>query len=232
MADLKNRRHLFFDLDDTLWDFDKNSGKVLHELFHEYELAQKLTVDFNVFHTHYKKVNLQLWTKYYRREIDKQYLRHERFHEVFRHFGYDNYTENLAITEEYLSRAPHGTCLMPGCTDVLDYLKEKYTLHIITNGFKEIQHIKIKGCGLGAYFKNIIISEEYELVKPDEKIFRLSESLAGCSKDECVMIGDSYESDIAGALNAGWEAIHFTAHPVPHSNVRVIDDLQQLKNIF
>ena len=210
MANLRNKQHLFFDLDDTLWDFQKNSAIVLEQLFSEFELRDKLKTDFSSFLENYKKVNLAFWSDYYKRKIDKQFLRNQRFHETFKLFNYDNYGENLLITEQYLTRAPKGNFLKDNCLEVLDYLKGNYQLHIITNGFKEIQHIKLDGTGIRKYFKNIIISEEHDLVKPDEKIFRLAERLVNTSSESCVMIGDSLESDIEGALNAGWEAIYLS----------------------
>jgi putative hydrolase of the HAD superfamily len=231
MSYLKKKRHLFFDLDDTLWDFQKNSSLVLEQLFNEFELNRKLNTDFDTFLANYKRINLEFWSRYYKKQINKEYLRNHRFNCTFKEFGYDNYPENLVITEEYLGRAPKGNHLKEGCIDVLEYLKDNYNLHIITNGFKEVQHIKIDGCGLRPYFKNIIISEEHQLVKPEKEIFLLGEKLAAAQKNECVMIGDSFESDIEGALNAGWEAIHFNEKPIK-PQIKTISKLSELKNLF
>lgn len=232
MATLKNKRHLFFDLDDTLWDFEKNSALVLEQIYGEFELNKKLSVDFETFLARYKEVNLALWSKYYRREIDKAYLRNHRFNETFKLFGYDNYTENLEVTDIYLTQSPKGTMLKDGCHETLSYLSQKYNLHIITNGFKEVQHIKMEGSGIKHFFEHIIISEEHGLVKPDEKIFRLAENLASTSKEHCVMIGDSFESDISGAMNAGWEAIHLSTQRNEGFDGPVIENLSSLKNYF
>jgi putative hydrolase of the HAD superfamily len=224
-------KHIFFDLDDTLWDFEKNSSAVLQDLFSEYNLTQKLNVDFHQFHSKYKQINTELWRKYYKGEIDKQFLRNHRFNETFKEFAYNNYNENLEITEHYLNRSPHGTHLKKDCLDVLNYLKPKYQLHIITNGFKEVQDIKINNSGLKKFFSQIIISEEHQLTKPNEKIFRLSESLANCKKEDCVMIGDNLESDIEGALSAGWKAIWLTDTPID-GRFHQIEGLNQLKEFF
>lgn len=219
-------------MDDTLWDFEKNSGHVLQQLFLEFELTGKLKTDFNNFHSTYKKTNTQLWLQYAKKEIDKSYLRNHRFNLVFKQFDYDNYDENLIITDHYLNRAPNGRHLKDGCIDVLDYLKQNYQLHIITNGFKEIQHIKIDGCGLRDYFSNIIISEEHNLTKPDEQIFRLAENFAGAKKEECIMIGDNFKSDVEGALNAGWDAIYFSESHSAEYTGRFIRELTELKLLF
>jgi putative hydrolase of the HAD superfamily len=230
--DLTNKKHLFFDLDDTLWDFEKNSGHVLEQLFLEFDLADKLKTDFSTFHSTYKKTNLQLWIEYSKKEINKEYLRNHRFNLAFKQFNYDNYNENLVITEHYLERGPKGKHLKDGCIDTLEYLNKNYHLHIITNGFKEVQAIKIDGCGLRDYFKNIIISEEHNLSKPEEKIFRLAETFADAKTEECVMIGDNFESDIVGALNAGWEAIYYTEQKPESYSGRHILNLADLKKLF
>ncbi len=224
-------KHIFFDLDDTLWDFEKNSGIVLAQLFNEYRLNEKLNVSFESFHSTYKEVNAIFWTKYYKKEIDKKFLRNNRFYETFKRFSYDNYEENIEITEHYLDRSPHGTHLKTGCFETLDYLKNKYQLHIITNGFKEIQHIKLNRSGLQSYFSKVIISEEHGLTKPDEKIFRLAENMADCSKTECVMIGDNFESDIEGALGAGWKAVWLTEKK-SGGDFHRIEKLTQLKEFL
>lgn len=227
------KKHLFFDLDDTLWDFEKNSQIVIRELFDEFVLETKLNTDIDSFLAAYKTINLGLWSKYYKKEINKQYLRNHRFNLAFQHFGYDNYNENLLVTEQYLARAPKGSFLKEGCVEVLNYLQQKgYGLHIITNGFKEVVDIKMDTSGLRSYFSHIIISEEHELTKPDEKIFRLAERYANTEAWHCVMIGDSFESDIVGAKKAGWEAIYFTANNPEDFKGRVINKLEELRAIF
>lgn len=232
MVNLKHKTHLFFDLDDTLWDFEKNSSLVLRDLFVEFELDQKLNTDFDGFYAAYKKINHHLWSLYYTKQIDKAYLRNHRFNEAFKLFNYDNYSENLVLTDHYLERSPKGKLLKEGCVDILNYLKPKYHLHIITNGFKEVQDVKMKGSGITHYFKNIIVSEEHALTKPDEKIFRLAEGFANTQKEECVMIGDNYDSDIVGALNAGWEAIYFSENNEINYEGHLIKQLHDLKKMF
>jgi putative hydrolase of the HAD superfamily len=224
----QNVKHIFFDLDDTLWDFERNSSNVLQGLFSEYNLSAKLNTDFETFHTTYKKINNELWSLYNKKEIDKQYLRNNRFNIAFNEFSYSNYKENLEVTEHYLARSPYGKHLKEGCMETLDYLKEKYQLHIITNGFKEVQNIKIDACGLRNYFSCIVISEEHKLTKPDVEIFRLAETLANCTKEECVMIGDNFESDIMGATGAGWKSIYFGKESQEIKSISRLTDLIDL----
>lgn len=230
-SDLKTRKHLFFDLDDTLWDLEKNSSLVLQQLFLEFELETKLKVNFQDFDSTYKSTSLQLWDQFYKKEIDKQYLRNHRFNLTFNRFGYDNYEENLVITEYYRQRAPRGTVLKEGCIETLNYLKQNYTLHIITNGFKDVQDIKIDSCGLRHYFSNIIVSEDHQLLKPDKAIFRIAETLADTNHEHCVMIGDNFECDFQGALKAGWEAIYFGDVEDTFEGKR-IKGLAELRTIF
>jgi putative hydrolase of the HAD superfamily len=230
MSRFSGKRHIFFDLDDTLWDFQANSDKVLAELFSEFDLAEKLNTDFETFRLKYREVNLDLWSQYYRRLIDKNYMRTQRFNLVFASFNYNDHEENLLISRQYTERAPKGNAVREGCYEILSYLSKKYKLHIITNGFREIQHIKIDACGLREYFSQIIISDEHDLVKPEEKIFRLAESLSNARREECVMIGDSYESDIVGAKNAGWEAIYLKHHFDQERDCLTISTLDELRD--
>lgn len=209
MTQFKDIKHIFFDLDDTLWDFERNSSGVLQQLYHEFELKDKLRVEFADFHIQYKTINSDLWKQYNRGSISKQELRNNRFHNTFRSFHYDNFEENMRMTEEYLLRSPHGTHLHEGCHEVLSFLQSKYKLHIITNGFSEVQSIKLKNCNLSSYFNEIIISEVHRVNKPDLRIFRISEELTGAKPQECLMIGDNYETDIEGASAAGWNTLWF-----------------------
>lgn len=223
--------HVFFDLDDTLWDFETNSDRVLMQLFKEFDLDKKLNSSFTDFIQVYKEINAQLWRKYSLKEITKEELRNNRFEFTFQKFEYSNYNENLELTHHYLARAPHGKTLKEGCLDILEFLSKKYQLHIITNGFKEIQDIKLNGSGLKPFFKNIIISEEHNLSKPDPAIFKLAEKLAGANTNECIMIGDNKENDVDGALRSGWKAIYY--HPVKHPDVpHQIVHLLELKELL
>ncbi len=232
MQNLRHKKHIFFDLDDTLWDFQSNSERVLGELFHEFNLNKKLNSELSEFLKEYKRVNLLFWSLYGQGKIDKVYLREQRFRETFKKFNYDNESDNMLITRAYLSRAPKGSTLKEGCLDILNYLKPKHQLHIITNGFSEIQSVKIASGGIRDYFQHIIISEEHGLYKPDARIFRLAENLCGADPKECVMIGDNLENDVQGAINAGWAAIHLDNENSTTGKIPSIKKLPELKNFF
>lgn len=226
--------HLFFDLDNTLWDFDKNSKAVLEQLFSENNFESKLSVDFKTFHDFYYKKNDELWHLYYFNKIKKEELRYKRFHDTLLNFGMDNLQLSKAIAEDYVKISPYSKHLKEGCIEVLDHLSSDYHLHIITNGFAEVQDIKIDNCGLRKYFKAIIISEEHGFTKPHVDIFRLGEKLANTTADNCIMIGDNWVSDIEGAVGAGWKAVYYSETPKSesHPNISFINSLHDLKTIL
>lgn len=226
-------KHLFFDLDNTLWDFDRNSKTVLENLFNSANLSTKLNTDFTTFHDFYYKKNDELWHLYYFNKIKKEELRYKRFYDSFLNFGYDNLQLSKNMAEEYVKISPYSRHLKEGCMEVLDHLRARHQLHIITNGFAEVQNIKIDTCGLRPYFKSIIISEEHGLTKPHVDIFRLGEALANTTSDKCVMIGDNWVSDIEGAVGAGWKAVYYGDNPkANHPSVSFIRSLQELKEII
>jgi putative hydrolase of the HAD superfamily len=231
MVHLKKKKHLFFDLDDTLWDFEKNSSAALSVLYDKYQLRQKLNAELPEFLQVYYTINLQLWQQLYRRQITRDLLRDARFEKTFQYFNYQSATDHLLISSDYLKIAPLGTLLMKDCLPTLTYLQTNYHLHLITNGFAETQQIKLDNCGLRPFFKTIIISEEHQTVKPELAIFRIAESLANATAEECVMIGDNLESDIEGAKNAGWEAIYFSEKNSNFSG-HAISGLAELQMIF
>ncbi len=219
-------------MDDTLWDFQSNSEAVLKELFNEFEFQNKLKCDVSEFLEEYKKINFKFWSLYAKGSITKAELRENRFQTTFKRFGFESEHDNLAVSQAYIARAPLGKKLKADCVEVLEYLKMNYKLHIITNGFKEIQHVKIKSAQIGKYFDKIIISEEYALCKPDARVFRLAESLSGATNKNSVMIGDHLENDVLGALDAGWKAIHLdNENSNAHSGDRILQ-LKELKQIF
>ena len=227
--------HLFFDLDNTLWDFDLNSYQVLQNLYGDLDLKNKLSVDFDSFHAFYKRKNDELWQMYYKQQIQKSELRYKRFHDSFLNFGLDDIELSKYLSEEYVRISPYSKALKPGTVETLDALSKKHQLHIITNGFKEVQNIKIDNCGLRPYFKEVIISEEHGLTKPNIEIFRLAQNRASATKEECVMIGDNWVSDIEGALGAGWKAVFYHVNEkalFEHKNLQVINHLIELKEII
>lgn len=230
---MKNYSHIFFDLDNTLWDFDRNSAEVLEELFHKYKLLDLGVPSFEVFLDKYKNRNEMMWEQYRLGKIDKVTLRDKRFSLTFWDIGLDAELAPVELSEEYIKISPTKKNLFPHAHEVLSVLKEKYTLHIITNGFEEAQHIKLKSADLTKYFSNIIISEHTGYKKPDVRIFQYASESVNASAKDCLMIGDGLVVDILGAKDAGWDTVYFNPAKIPHNEkptfeITSLDTLRQI----
>lgn len=205
-------KHLFFDLDRTLWDFERNSHETLEELFMEFELAQRLNTGAEDFIENYKRINEELWGRYRVGAISKEDLRKTRWRATFAHFCYENDELGRAIGDAYIARCPRKNKVFPNTYEVLTALKSRYSLHIITNGFKEVQFIKLAEAKLADYFDVVVISEELGVKKPDSKVFLHALELASARADESVMIGDDLAVDCHGAIAVGMKAVWFNPH--------------------
>lgn len=223
-------RHLFFDLDHTLWDFETNSKETLAELFEEHRLHQFELFDFAGFMEVYTHVNRGLWDQYNRGEVNKETLRERRFRETFEKLGLENQHHPEEFSDHYISRCTEKPAVFPHTHQVLGTLKEKYSMSIITNGFPESQHRKMKASNLHGYFDHLVISEEVGFAKPHYGIFEIALSRAQVAKHEVIMIGDNLHADIAGAQNAGIGAIWFNPHKEekPDARIREIHLLNEL----
>lgn len=201
-------KHLLFDLDNTLWDFAHNSKKTLEELYAQFEINRYYD-DFESFHTVYECMNHQLWGQYARKEINRNFLNHERFFFPLKQAGCNDTALAESMMKEYLRISPTQTKLLPYSIEILDYLHPKYQLHIISNGFTEIQHRKIKHAGLEKYFTKIFLSENIGALKPDARIFHHAITSLQASKKEVLMIGDNFDADIVGAKKAGIDQAYY-----------------------
>ncbi len=224
-------KHIFFDLDRTLWDFEKNSENILLQLIETYGLESKCGVEAPEIIGTYKKINKELWHQYGQNQITKEQLRSSRFTKTLATFDYHFLGFGLQLEKEYIERSPYQTHVIPGSFEILEYLQSKYELHILTNGFKEVQHIKLKQSDLRKYFATIIISEEVGFQKPDRKIFEHAQEKINAKPQDCLMIGDDHNGDVQGALDAGWHAIHFNPFGEPVGNHLQIKSLSELKDI-
>jgi len=228
---MKNIEHIFFDLDRTLWDFETNSHLTLVELFHNLGLKEKLGIEVVSFIKEYRRINELFWADYRTGAATKEELRHGRFAKTFLHFGYENAPLATKIGELYITQSPKKTTLINGAIELLNYLRNKYELHIITNGFSEVQHIKMQSSGLSPFFKEIIISEKVGFQKPHINVFRFAEKAAESKPENSIMIGDHYDADIVGALNAGWKAIFFEPKEVAFENAKNLIRVRKLSEI-
>lgn len=231
---MQNKKHIFFDLDHTIWDFDRNAEETLIELFHTYklnELGLKSCADFI---TTYTENNHKLWADYHLGKITKEFLRAERFSKTFIQLGIHPNVVPHQFEDDYVNISPTKTNLFEGTKNVLAYLQQKYTLHIISNGFKETTLTKMDLSGLNPYFTNVIISEDVGVNKPNPIIFQYALDKAKASKEESIMIGDSLEADIYGALGFGMEAIFFNPleKEKPADIKKQIVHLEELLSLF
>ena len=226
--------HIFFDLDHTLWDFDSNSYSTLSFLYYKYELDKKLAATLDEFYVEYMKINNELWHLYDHGKIQKEDLRVTRFIRVFKLFGFVNNRLAASIDGEYISICPTKGGLIEGTVDVLTYLEKKYQLHIITNGFIEIQGIKIKTSNIDQFFKTVTTGECAERNKPAPQIFSLALERAKASIQESIFIGDNPITDIKGANEFGMKTIWFNSRnmdAVVEPNYS-ISHLKELKSMF
>ena len=218
-------KHLFFDLDRTLWDFETNSFNELINLYHCHNLHQKGISLEKEFVKVYKKINEKCWEKYRLNELSKENLRFERFKDTLEYFG---------IYNDYVNNSPYRTVLIPNAVELLTELKHNFQLHIITNGFQEVQHVKIDQSGLSKFFKIVVTSEMAGAKKPSPLIFNYALEKAGASIGNSVMIGDDLNTDIQGAINLGMKSIYFNPSEKPNnSNAwKEVVNLREIKNIF
>ena len=219
---------IFFDLDHTLWDFERNSAITYEQIFNEQEVGVELPDFLEV----YVPLNLHFWKLYREGRIGKERLRYERLKTVFDQLNYAiSDAQILLLADEYIRHLSSKTHLIPYSIEVLEYLKGKYRLHIITNGFREVQHRKLHNSRLTPYFIEVIDSERAGVKKPDPKIFELALEVAEVSAERALMIGDSLEADIIGSRKAGLQALHFNVHNEPlHEYCPIIHHLREIKS--
>jgi len=223
-------KHLFFDLDHTLWDFNKNSKETLSELFDELSLSTIIPT-FIAFYDKYLEINEELWDLYRQDKITKDVLRSVRFKRAFKCFGVEN--EELAneLGDKYIQRCPLKGNLFADCHSVLENLQSKYILHIITNGFEEVQAVKMSSSNLDDYFTKIITSEGAGVRKPNPRIFEYAFKTSGAKPSESVMIGDSLEVDCIAAEKMGMQAVFFNPER-KSENKKVSYEITHLKELL
>jgi len=204
-------KHIFFDLDRTLWDFDAAAEVAFERIYEKYNLKSLGIPSAHEFHEVYHPLNEQLWVLYREDKITKDYLNRTRFMQPLAHYGIHDTALADHLSEDYVYWSPRIVRLVPGTMELLDYLKPKYHLHLITNGFQEVQHTKLSGSGLEPYFETLTVSEEVGVKKPNPEIFLYALRKANASPAESLMIGDEMAVDIDGARAAGIDQIFYNA---------------------
>lgn len=219
-----HKQHLFFDLDHTLWDFDKNSALTFNKIFQDHNIE----INLQDFLAVYVPINLQYWKLYREEKIDKASLRFARLNDAFRALSFSISKELIdTLSEDYIRYLSSFNHLFEGTLEILEYLDSKYNLHIITNGFKEVQHGKLEQSGISSYFLTVTNSEMVGVKKPNRKIFDHALSIAQAHVEDSLMIGDNLEADILGAKNIGMDSICFNYHKVD-----VPDDIPKINHLL
>jgi putative hydrolase of the HAD superfamily len=223
-------KHIFFDLDHTLWDFDKNSELAFAQIFQQ----QNININIKTFIDIYIPINNACWKLYENNQMSAEELRLMRLKQTFKQLNYLISDEDIEkIAEEYLSILPEFNHLFEHTLEILAYLSQKYTLHIITNGFIEVQHKKINNANMAHFFKTVTNSEMAGAKKPHKQIFQHALSLAQAHKAESIMIGDSMHADVQGALDFGIKALFCNHNDKEKAhNYQQITHLKELEIMF
>ena len=222
-----NIKHIYFDLDHTLWDFEANSKKTFEYIF----MDSDIDVNFNDFSALYKPINQKYWKLFREDKVTKSKLRYARLKETFDALKYVIDDELIiSLSKKYIDNLSRFNKLFDGAIDILNYLKPKYEMHIITNGFDEVQYKKLKNSAILPYFKHVISSEKVGVKKPNPKIFHYALEIANALPAESMMIGDNFEADIQGAKNVGMQAIYCSFDNEKIDNkVITVTELSELK---
>jgi len=210
---MKNYTHLFFDLDRTLWDFEANTSEVLKEIYNEFRLKIYFG-DFFTFSRVYHEINSDLWEKYSKGIITKDVLKWSRFYKTLFQYNCDDIELAKKLGDIYVEKSPLKTVLYPNTSETLAKLKHKYKQYVLTNGFKEVQHIKVKCCDLEKYFERVFTSEEVGKMKPSEIFFNYVLSELQVKPENCLMIGDDVKADIEGARNCKIDQVLFNPQKI------------------
>lgn len=230
---------LFFDLDRTLWDFDRNSRDALQEIFEEIAApVLPKSLNFGNFLRVYESENEKCWKAYREGKITQSELRSLRFRRSMSALNVPDFEGMDALSESlgsaYVKRAPYRTRLLPDALEVLSVLKKRgHRMYILTNGFEEVQHIKMQNSGLSPFFEKVFTSDALGYKKPHPETFNLCLKLTHSSPREAVMVGDDLECDVLGALKCGWRQVHFNPHGVRHEYQiwRTVNSLKSLLDL-
>ncbi len=227
-------KSLFIDLDDTLWDTYHNNKECLEELYTDYRL-DRYYASFEAFFAVYMPHNLHLWQQYRDGQIDRQTLIVERFRYVLRPAGIEKKEEVLAVNNDFLQRTTTKTRLVAGAMELLEYLRPSYRLFILSNGFREVQFLKLSNSGLAPYFERMILSEDANIQKPHKGIFDFALKNTNSRRRESLMIGDSWEADITGAYQSRIDQLWLNPEGLPPGDFMptfTVRSLEEIKRIL
>jgi len=219
----KTYKHIFFDLDHTLWDFERNAEETKREMFETFKLKERGIPDYESFRGIYIGINQALWAMYRDDIIEKDELNFRRFYDTLCFLGINDRALGEDMASGFIEGISSKTYLFPHAKELLEYLYPKYPLHIITNGFEEVQYAKLKNSGMGRYFTSVITSEEASSKKPDAEIFQFALRKTGAMATESIMIGDDLDVDIAGARQMGIDQLYVNHDRKIHSELVTLE---------
>lgn len=232
----KQYRHLFFDLDHTIWDFESNAKESIFEIFDDLSLGEKGIEDKEAFYASYRTHNAKLWDRYIKGYIRQDELKWKRMWLALLDHKIGDENLSKIMSELYVNVLPTKTILFPGAQELLQKLYSSgLRLHLITNGFEAVQHKKLENSNIGHFFLNVITSERCGATKPNKEIFNYAFKAAGAFPEESVMIGDNLDADIQGGINAGVDTVfvNHVGEPAPHVKATFeVPDLPSLEHIF
>lgn len=210
------RRHIFFDLDHTLWDFERNALECISELIDEYKHHFDNECDPDSFFNIYSKINRELWDAYERKEIEMEAVRKGRWERAFSavNIGPGKWMQEFG--NAYVERCPTKPHLMDGTHELLSALSVEFDLGIISNGLSSNQFTKLNNAGIDRFFKDVVTVDMVGHPKPDKRMFDFALQRCNAEARHSMYIGDTYESDVRGSLQAGLSAIYFNPHDQPN----------------
>lgn len=227
-------KNIFIDLDDTLYDFSAASREAFQEVYALLGYEHYFN-SFDHFMSLYEPYNLELWRRYGEGKITKSELNRKRYAYPLRMVGVDNQELADVFCREVLSRIPTKNKTIPGAVELLEYLWPKYNLYILSNGFKELQSHKMQTAGLLKYFKRLVLSDDIGVNKPRPELFIHALQITQSATAESIMIGDMFDTDIAGAAGVGLDQIFYNPKnltPLPFEPTFVVGNLLEIKNIL
>jgi putative hydrolase of the HAD superfamily len=230
---MKTYEHIFFDLDHTLWDFSANCAETLTDLYERHQL-HRLDIPLPEFITRYREINDRMWDDLHRGKVTIEEIRNHRFVQTFQLFGLDASHVPTGLDEQFISLCPTKSNVFPHTHAILDYLSEKYVMHILTNGFRETQRTKLQSAGLDHYFEHVIHADESGYMKPDKRMFDYALQTAKIETHQCIMIGDDLYADVLGAKNVGMDQVFVNRLGTKHNEILTyeIDCLSTLKTFL
>lgn len=227
-------KNLFFDLDDTLWAFSANARDTYEEMYRKYDY-DRFFDSFEHYYSLYQRRNLELWVEYADGKVTKEELNRQRYLYPLEAVGAGDSALAEAYEKDALATIPTKSKLMPHAREVLEYLSAKYNLYILSNGFKELQFHKMRSSDIDKYFRKVVLSDDIGILKPWPEIFHFALSATQSELNDSLMIGDSWENDIAGAAGVGMHQVFYNLSgrtDLPFTPTYQITDLKELLDLL